>query len=114
MKLFKPEGYDKIPKERLAVICNGCGPSGWKVKFNSIIGCNVSKACNIHDYMYLCGVDIKAKKEADRVFLNNMLRLIDNKSAWKITKWMRKKVAYGYYISVKRFGGPAFWAGKNK
>jgi hypothetical protein len=53
------------------------------------------------------------KEEADRVFLWNMLRIIHARTSSRILTWLRRRRAYKYYLAVKHFGGPAFWAGKN-
>ena len=113
VKLYKPKDYDITPKEQLEKICNGCGPAGWKAKFNSILGCNVSECCQIHDFQYEFGESLEDKRSADRVFLNNLLRVINSKDSWKITTYFRRKIAYGYYKAVDRYGGPAYWADKN-
>ena len=116
VKLFAPNGYLQLDiKERLEIV-NGCGPGGWKFDFvpDKILGLCIRECCNIHDYMYHIGQSIVDKKVADRVFLNNMIRLIDHKTKWRWLRNLRKKIAYGYYVAVKKFGGPAFWANKNE
>ena len=63
--------------------------------------------------MYHEGRTIEDKEEADRVFLNNLLRIIDRENKWyKPTGLMRCR-ARNYYRAVKYFGGPAFWEWKN-
>jgi hypothetical protein len=112
-------------------ICNGCGPQGtFDFIPEHILGVRVSEACQIHDYMYhFAKARIQDKEEADRVFLNNLIRIIDAKSRKYLIKvrvfknhyfqlrnplWLiRRELAYRYYQGVKKFGGPAFWAGKN-
>ena len=61
--------------------------------------------------MYHVGQTVDDKQEADRVFLNNMLRLIEDASGW--LKCLRRRRALKYYEAVVVFGGPAYWAGKN-
>jgi len=123
--LFSPEGYDDLTKEDKKRICNGCGPRS-KFDFvpDTIYGLNISEACNRHDYMYEKAYpNIEAKKEADRVFLNNIIRIIDHETKKRIgwdglsfknpLIWLRKRRAYKYYLAVKNFGGPSFWKDKN-
>jgi len=74
---------------------------------------DISEACNIHDWMYIAGSTIADKDEADRVFLNNMLRLIEAAGGWRLVQRLRRNRAWIYYQAVGRFGGPAFWSGKN-
>jgi hypothetical protein len=53
------------------------------------------------------------KEIADRVFLNNMLRVIEAKPSNSFLKSLRKNRAKSYYMAVKLFGGNAFWGKKN-
>jgi len=72
-------------------------------------GLSVQPACEIHDWMYAKGRSIEDKKQADGVFLDNLLRIIDaGTSSWVLRK-LRRRRARTYYLSVKYFGGPAFW-----
>jgi hypothetical protein len=107
MKLFKPDGYE--PKET----CNGCG-TGWSASIipNTIYFLNIKECCCIHDYMYEAGSTIEHKKEADRVFLNNMLRIINDKEAWYFPHFLARYRAIEYYNAVVNFGGAAFWDNK--
>ncbi len=114
MELYAPEAYKKLTEEQRKNMVNGCGPGrfGSFIVPDSFIGLSITSACNIHDYMYEVGETIDDKKEADRVFLNNMVRLIDDRGG--ILKWFRLKMAKSYYMAVKYFGGPSFWDGKNE
>jgi hypothetical protein len=62
--------------------------------------------------MYYFGTRKKHKKTADRVFLDNMIRLV---TAHPTKIWLMKlrfKWARLYYKAVKNYGGPSFWDGK--
>ena len=109
MKLYRPEDMPKDYKH------NGCG-SGWTAKIipDSIYGLSICMACAIHDYMYEVGKTIADKEEADRVFLNNMIRIIDAKDAWYYPHSLARRRALKYYEAVHNFGGDAYWKGKNK
>lgn len=110
VELYVPDNYKLLPS------C-ACGRSGWRGELvpDSILGVSVKAACCIHDYMYTfprdAGEDYRA--HADRVFLNNMLRIIEDKSSWALVRFARRSVAYAYYLAVKNFGGPSFWSDKN-
>jgi hypothetical protein len=110
--LYAPETYWALPeKERKG----GCGPGkfGDKLVPDSIWGLNIKPVCSIHDHQYAVGETIEDKDEADRVFLNNMLRLIDSAGGNWIIKALRRHAAAKYYSAVADFGGPSFWKGKN-
>ena len=125
IKLFAPaEFWDKF--DYFISNCNGCGNDSSKsvtnffgINTNSILGCNVRIACAIHDYCYHEPEhtgrhgSIEHKMQADRIFLNNLLRIIEEygreRKPWRITQWTRRKIAYGYFAAVKKFGGPSYW-----
>lgn len=114
VKLYAPPEYWALSEDAKKEIVNGCGPAkfGYLVP-DSLCGLDITPVCNIHDYMYHIGETLEDKKLADRAFLNNLIRLIDVKTQWWVLKQIRLRMAYVYYTAVKRFGGPAFWAGKN-
>ena len=112
MNLYAPESYLSATKEARNATCNGCGTEGfggWIVP-DTIWGLSISECCNIHDWMYEHGVSIEDKREADRVFLNNMMRLIEEGCAW--LRFLRRIRARTYYRSVRDFGGSAYWDNK--
>lgn len=113
--LYAPASYISASPEVRSTVVNGCGPGGWKVDLipDSIWGLNIAAVCDIHDWMYATGQTLADKDEADRVFLNNSLRLIDAASSCWILRQLRRRRAKTYYEAVQHFGGPAFWAGKN-
>lgn len=107
MQLYKPVNFVKKK-------CNGCG-TGWNAKLvpNTIYFLNIKNACCIHDYMYEVGKTQEDKEEADRVFLNNMLRIIEAKKTWYYPHHLARTRALTYYATVVNFGSTAFWEGKN-
>jgi len=111
--LYAPKSFLEAHDIVKAEICNGAGPKGYGwIVFDTMYGLSVTEAADIHDWMYYMGVDITDKEEADRVFLNNMNRIIETKTKWKWLRWLRKERAAKYYYAVKWFGGPAFWENK--
>jgi hypothetical protein len=137
IKLFVPEydrdHYNSMSEEQLEEYLGhkgGCGPGGFgdflvPDKLFGVI--NVVEACKIHDYMYKRERDLEGKKKADRIFLNNMVRIViamtapdeDGFTVKEAEVMHRRKEAClaearTYYTMVKWFGGPAFWDGKNK
>lgn len=115
-KLYAPTEFWYASNKERSKICNGCGPdSGLDCVPDTIWFLNISKACDIHDYMYHMALPcIGKKEEADRVFLNNMYRIIEQKTKWKWLKFLRRRRAYKYYLAVKHFGGLFFWKNKNE
>jgi len=113
--LYAPKEYWKLSFEAKRELCNGCGAGSALFDFvpDNIYGLDISECCNIHDYMYHIGETAENKSEADRVFLNNLIRVIDKNTSWRWLRKRRKKVAYLYYNAVFKFGGPAFWNEKN-
>jgi len=105
-------------------VCNGVGSNvGWFGRLTyhlipaTIFFLDVTAAADIHDWMYTYPKTAKIdyKDEADRTFLNNMLRLIDADTSWtgRMLSYPRQRRAMTYYVAVRDFGGPSFWAGKN-
>ena len=113
--LWAPVEYKKLSSCDKDRICNGCGSKGLGgiIVPDTLWGLSIEEACDIHDFMYARGKTIEDKKEADRVFLNNMQRIIAAKKSYAILTWLRRRRAKTYYEAVKYFGGPAFWCGKN-
>jgi len=114
-ELYAPKEYWSLSLEVKREISNGCGAGSALFDFvpDDILGLDISECCNIHDYMYHVGETNEDKLEADRVFLNNTIRVIDKNTSWKWLRKRRKNIAYMYYKAVSKFGGPAFWDGKN-
>jgi len=115
VELYAPERYWNLTAEQHHAFTNGCGTGGWKGELipETVWGLSVSDACDIHDFMYAVGATIADKEEADRVFLNNMLRIIDAAGGFSWLKALRRRRAHVYFEAVSHFGGPAFWNDKN-
>lgn len=111
--LYAPEGYWTATDRDQ--ICNGCGTKGLGGVLvpDTLYGLSITEACNIHDWMYAYGETHADKEEADRVFLNNMVRIIHHGTKYRWLKAVRLRRARKYYLAVKYAGGPAYWAGKN-
>jgi hypothetical protein len=118
LKLYAPKEYWNAidAKTDLSSIINGCGTNDWKGELipESFLGLSITPACNIHDWMYYYGENNQDKEEADRVFLNNMVRIINNDSDDIFLKIARLAEAKIYHEMVKDFGRAAFWEGKNQ
>lgn len=113
--LYAPESFKEALYYELNLVCNGCGAAGAKFDFipDTIYFTYIGYACHIHDWMYDEGLTIEDKECADRVFLNNLYRIIKHKNAWYKPTFLMRQRALKYYLAVKHFGGDAFWAGKD-
>lgn len=112
----QPCSYFEASPEAILSIVGGCGPGGFGDYLvpDTIWGLSIKPSCSIHDWMYRWGVTLEDKEQADRVFLNNMLRQILNGDTGRLTRWLRRRRARKYYLAVKWWGAPAYWNGKNK
>lgn len=113
--LYAPSSFKKASLEYIKEVCNGCGAKdSWFRPPRRIYGTLIIYACHIHDWMYSRGYTIEDKDEADRVFLNNLNRLIErDKNKWYKPTFLQHRRALKYYYAVKHFGGSAFWKDKN-
>lgn len=110
-RLIAPDDYSKLSPEAKIFYCNGCGTKGlggWLVP-DTLYGLSITEACNVHDYMYHLGTHQHEKDHADRVFLDNMYRIVHEGKQWGWLKWLRRRRAYKYYLAVQKFGGGAFY-----
>jgi len=118
IKLFAPQSYKNASDGEIELICNGCGSAQAKFDFipDTVWGLSITPACNVHDWMYYVGLTQLDKEEADMVFLNNMLRLIEGQTSFigKRLKPLRRRRVLKYYEAVVAFGGPAYWNPKNE
>jgi len=129
--LWAPEEFRRRLKDdpaSLKKICNGVGSeTSWTYHLtpDTIWGLDITPASDIHDYMYTepaaFASDAEAlawKNKADRVFLNNMIRLFEQaeKQSWwaRRVAGLRRHRAKLYFEALQNFGGSAFWEGKNK
>ncbi len=104
-------------------VCNGVGSKAnfvgratYHLIPDHFLGLDIEPAADVHDWQYSRPTGtIVEKEEADRTFLNNMLRLIDADDSWwgRTVAPIRRHEAKIYYRAVRDFGGPSFWEGKN-
>lgn len=101
-------------------ICNGAGPAGkllWIAKASLVpdtfFGLRITAAANAHDAMYEYGRTWADKRNADRVFLFNMISLVDERTTrrkvlgtiLRVLRWHR---AWIYFLAVRFMGYSAF------
>jgi len=113
--LFAPPDYWALTEDQRNEICNGCGPKGLDYLVpDTIWFLSIKEACRIHDFMYEMGETLADKEAADRIFRNNMVRIIEANPTWRWLTLKRLERAEFYYNMVDKYGGPSFWKGKNK
>lgn len=112
--LFAPPEYWRLPASERGRL--GCGPGylGDLLVPDTFYGLSVKSACSIHDFMYRTGQVEVDREVADRVLLNNCVRIVMAGTSGKLLLRLRLMRARTYYWFVRMFGGPAFWNGKNK
>ena len=115
VELFAPASFWTLDEDEVKQL--RCGPGRGVLELlvpETIYGLRITPACAVHDFMYRLGGTDKDKCEADDVFLNNMIRIIEVHTKNKILLFLRLRRAQVYYQFVRNFGGPAFWKDKNK
>jgi hypothetical protein len=113
LNLTAPALYLEMTPEQKAEVCNGMGAKGSflsKLIPNTMYFLDVTEAGNIHDYMYHIGETDDEKRNADRIFLTNMIQIINNKGGWLAP--LRRLRALKYYEAVYYYGDDAFWNNK--
>ena len=116
VELWAPEEFWALTPEQRADMCNGCGPNGIGAILvpDTIWGLRITEACDIHDFMFAVGQTYEDFLRANRVFMNNIVRIIQARTRTWIMKWLRYRRAYKYFEAVSLLGGPYFWKGKNR
>jgi len=96
----------------------GCGPGGWGDRLvpDTVYGLSIKPACQIHDTYYRHWPDSseQARNMIDRIFKNNMIRIVDYYTSVGWLRWLRRRRCIKYYKMVKNFGGPAFYGERNE
>jgi hypothetical protein len=93
----------------------GCGPGegvGDVLVPDHLLGLGIQWACAIHDWMYAWGIDLADKDMADRVFRQNMRRII--KARGGLLKHVRYRLADIYYWAVAYGGTNSYWNAKHE
>ena len=113
MNLYAPKEFWELSEEERS---RGCGPGqgvGDKLVADHILGLRIGHACAIHDYMWALGETIEDFDRANRVFINNIYRLIQGGSRW--LRFPRRIIANFYYEAVQGpIGALIYWYDKNK
>lgn len=113
MKPIKLERGMKIPTNMLMAtdeeinhkLLNNCGPGGPlnSVIPDSLLGADISTACNIHDWTYLEAKNEQDHRKSDHLFLENMKTKVRLSKADPLLKFVRYGLAYIYYGAVRMY-----------
>ncbi len=90
-----------LTPEQIAVLCNGCGPSGWKRhgwkwKLAQWLTPRLRIACQRHDLAYVVGGTDEERNQADRDFREEIAD-VASESGW-IVGWLLEQeqpILYG-------------------
>lgn len=93
--------YDKL------LICNGCGPDGFKGKFKGV-DFIFKDDCNQHDVDYWSGGHEEQRKEADERFYANMKKRIKEGDYGVFKRFIYYFMARNYYKLVRKLGNRFF------
>jgi hypothetical protein len=115
--LVLPEVVAELTLEQVAELSNGCGTRKIRVP-QKILGVNFEPACNGHDCCYVFGEDDEDKRIADRLFLYNLLVLVDSHCKTNgivdvADRVACREAAFDYYKAVADWGRWAFYAHKD-
>ena len=108
-KLAAPESFWNADPDFISEFTGGCGP-GDSGSFtdrlipDTIYFLNVTLACQIHDWTYVVWNSKEDFQISNKLFKNNMQRIVDQTDSPKWLKWLRYKRLYKYYWLVKHFG----------
>ena len=113
IKLYAPKEFWELPSDQRQGRCGAGKGLAEKLVPEKILFLSVTPACSIHDYMFAVGETLEDFNEANRVFHNNMYRLIEE-GKWYLKFW-RRRIADGYFEAVQSpIGSMLYWKGKNK
>lgn len=104
--LEAPVSYWTASSEKRARNCNGCGTEGWMGALvpDTIYCLSISRACDIHDWMYCLGEKLDDKATADVVFQKNLIALVRQSASRSWAGWVlkipREYRCFTYYVAV--------------
>ena len=98
------EYYELSPMERRNLL-NQCGPDGALNDYipNHLLGTNISKSCDIHDFMFIEAKNKKEAELADKIFLKNMNTQIESEPNSKLLNPVRKIFAKLYFFATRAY-----------
>lgn len=102
-KLQAPEEYWQLDDEEKTKLLNQCGPDG---PLNSLVpdhlfGLKISSICDIHDFTFTNAKSSEDHRKSDQLFLKNMNTAIEAQTKSKPLVFLRKSLAYIYYLAVR-------------
>ena len=110
-KLAAPQSFWDADDELRKAVAGGCGPGGSGDMFvpDTMYLLKVTPACAIHDWTFAVWNNKQGFDQANNLFKNNMLRIINQHGGNEQIKCLRKKRAVKYFKAVHYFGEPSFF-----
>lgn len=105
-RLITPQSYVAASESERGRICNGCGPKGWKAALvpDNLLDCDISAACDRHDWAYHETITEAGRQMADNNFRKNMTRLVIAHGGPRRLQWVRFCLVWWYWLGVRRYG----------
>jgi len=96
----------------------GCGPGdgiGDKLIPDTVWLLSIRDACKIHDWGYRhCVYSSSTDRERhDKIFLNNMLSIVDENTRWRWLRKLRYRRCKSYFLAVRAFGARSYWEARD-
>ena len=109
--LAAPESFWDFAGQDMSAAVNGCGPGGIGDSLvpDTVYLLSIKAACKIHDWMYTIYNDEFGFELANKVFIDNMIRINNAASGCVLLKWLRMQRILKYYRAVRAFGRLFFY-----
>jgi hypothetical protein len=112
--LIAPQGFTDMVSNRpneFKELCNGCGANSRFIDFvpDKLLWLDIKFACHIHDYSWIvCNPTNEEFHKWNRIFFNNMCRLVVSATKSWMLRRLRLFLAKRYYDAVSTFGAYIF------
>lgn len=106
---------EEFPNEWRTFGCGAGAGLGDILVPDTVYGLSVREACRIHDWYYTFWPDASetGRELADRIFRNNLLRIVRAQTSNPVLFFLRERRCLAYYAAVKNFGSLHYYTGRN-
>lgn len=100
-----PLDYYELKQDDRSEVLNTCGPDGFLNKLvpNSVLGLEITPACQIHDWEFDKARNQKDFEKADKNFKGNLNYLNRKSKDGKLVKFLRRQIFKLYYFIVRQY-----------